>query len=228
MAGASRSISFSRACCSADFTRCSRPACRCRPGVMRFVNIAHGDFIVLACFVLLSLTTIARPQPGHRHADRPAARLAVRLRAAALSAAARRRRERAARHSRHLRPVDHHRERPAGRLWRRSRKRSPAAGWRRRRSRSGMASMSACSRSSRLSPRRARSAALDLLLYRTGIGAKIRAVSDDVAAADLIGLSSVRIYAVAMGISFVTIAHRRRLHVDLDQFRSRPPARRAC
>ncbi len=48
-------------------------------------------------------------------------------------------------------------------------------------------------------------AVLDLLLYHTGIGAKIRAVSDDVAAADLIGLSSVRIYAVAMGISFVTI-----------------------
>lgn len=47
--------------------------------------------------------------------------------------------------------------------------------------------------------------ALDLLLYRTGIGAKIRAVSDDVAAADLIGLSSVRIYAIAMGITFVTI-----------------------
>jgi branched-chain amino acid transport system permease protein len=46
---------------------------------------------------------------------------------------------------------------------------------------------------------------LDLLLYRTGIGAKIRAVSDDVAAANLIGLSSVRIYAVAMGITFVTI-----------------------
>ena len=48
-------------------------------------------------------------------------------------------------------------------------------------------------------------ALLDLLLYRTGIGAKIRAVSDDVAAANLIGLSSVRIYAVAMGISFVTV-----------------------
>jgi branched-chain amino acid transport system permease protein len=48
-------------------------------------------------------------------------------------------------------------------------------------------------------------AALDLLLYRTGIGAKLRAVSDDVAAANLIGLSSVRIYAIAMGISFVTV-----------------------
>jgi branched-chain amino acid transport system permease protein len=48
-------------------------------------------------------------------------------------------------------------------------------------------------------------AVLDLFLYRTGIGAKIRAVSDDVAAANLIGLSSVRIYAIATGISFVTI-----------------------
>jgi branched-chain amino acid transport system permease protein len=48
--------------------------------------------------------------------------------------------------------------------------------------------------------------ALDRLLYRTDIGAKIRAVSDDVAAADLIGLSSARIYAIAMAIIFVTVA----------------------
>jgi branched-chain amino acid transport system permease protein len=46
---------------------------------------------------------------------------------------------------------------------------------------------------------------LDLLLYRSGIGVKIRAVSDDVATADLIGLSSARIYGVATGVSFVTI-----------------------
>ncbi len=47
---------------------------------------------------------------------------------------------------------------------------------------------------------------LDGLLYRTRIGAKIRAVSDDVAAADLIGLSSARIYAIAMAIIFATVA----------------------
>jgi branched-chain amino acid transport system permease protein len=47
--------------------------------------------------------------------------------------------------------------------------------------------------------------ALDRLLYRTGIGAKIRAVSDDVAAADMIGLSSARIYAIAMAIIFATV-----------------------
>ena len=48
--------------------------------------------------------------------------------------------------------------------------------------------------------------ALDQMLYRTRIGARIRAVSDDVSAADLVGLPSARIYAVAMGIVGVTVA----------------------
>jgi branched-chain amino acid transport system permease protein len=47
---------------------------------------------------------------------------------------------------------------------------------------------------------------LDFVLYRTRLGARIRAVSDDVAAADLIGLPSARVYAIAMGIVGVTIA----------------------
>ncbi|WP_311031736.1 branched-chain amino acid ABC transporter permease [Mesorhizobium koreense] len=47
---------------------------------------------------------------------------------------------------------------------------------------------------------------LDFVLYRTRLGARIRAVSDDVAAADLVGLPSARIYATAMGIVGVTIA----------------------
>lgn len=47
---------------------------------------------------------------------------------------------------------------------------------------------------------------LDRLLYRTSIGARIRAVSDDVAAADLIGLPSPHIFAIAMGIVGVTVA----------------------
>jgi len=48
--------------------------------------------------------------------------------------------------------------------------------------------------------------ALDRLLYRTRLGARIRAVSDDVASADLVGLPSARIYATAMGIVGVTVA----------------------
>ena len=47
---------------------------------------------------------------------------------------------------------------------------------------------------------------LDLLLYRTRLGARIRAVSDDVGSANLIGLPSARIYALAMGIIGVSIA----------------------
>ena len=48
--------------------------------------------------------------------------------------------------------------------------------------------------------------ALDLLLYRTRLGARIRAVSDDVASANLVGLRSKHIYALAMGIVGVTVA----------------------
>ncbi len=48
-------------------------------------------------------------------------------------------------------------------------------------------------------------AGLDVFLYRTAIGARIRAVADDPAAADLIGLSSARMYAVAMGVVGLTV-----------------------
>ena len=47
-------------------------------------------------------------------------------------------------------------------------------------------------------------AALERLLYHTGLGARIRAVSDSPAAADLIGLPSARIYAIAMGMIAAT------------------------
>lgn len=47
---------------------------------------------------------------------------------------------------------------------------------------------------------------LDALLYRSRLGARIRAVADDVAAADLMGLSSARVYAIAMGVVGITVA----------------------
>lgn len=46
---------------------------------------------------------------------------------------------------------------------------------------------------------------LDRLLYRTRMGAQVRAVSDDVEAANLIGLAAPRIYAIAMGVVGVTV-----------------------
>lgn len=48
--------------------------------------------------------------------------------------------------------------------------------------------------------------ALDRLLYKTRLGARIRAVADDPDSAKLIGLPSARIYAIAMGIIGVTVA----------------------
>ncbi len=48
-------------------------------------------------------------------------------------------------------------------------------------------------------------AGLDAFLYRTATGARIRAVSDDPAAADLIGLTSARIYPIAMGVVGITM-----------------------
>jgi branched-chain amino acid transport system permease protein len=48
-------------------------------------------------------------------------------------------------------------------------------------------------------------AGLDAFLYRTPIGARIRAVADDPAGADLIGLSSAQMYAIAMGVVGLTV-----------------------
>ncbi|PPQ39025.1 branched-chain amino acid ABC transporter permease [Rhodopila globiformis] len=47
---------------------------------------------------------------------------------------------------------------------------------------------------------------LDLLLYRSRLGARIRAASDDVAAANLIGLPTPRIFAAAMAVVGATAA----------------------
>ena len=48
-------------------------------------------------------------------------------------------------------------------------------------------------------------ACLDSFLYRSSIGARIRAVADDPAAAELIGLTTAPVYAIAMGIVGLTV-----------------------
>ncbi|MBV9249800.1 MAG: hypothetical protein JO227_11215 [Acetobacteraceae bacterium] len=47
---------------------------------------------------------------------------------------------------------------------------------------------------------------LDFFLYRSRLGARIRAASDDIAAANLIGLSTPRIFALAMTVAGGTAA----------------------
>lgn len=49
-------------------------------------------------------------------------------------------------------------------------------------------------------------AGLDRFLYRTRTGAQLRAIADDVKAAALVGLPSKRLYALAMGLVGLTIA----------------------
>ncbi len=48
--------------------------------------------------------------------------------------------------------------------------------------------------------------ALNQLFYRTGLGRALRATSDDVETAQLMGIDNRRIYAVAMGIAFLVCA----------------------
>jgi branched-chain amino acid transport system permease protein len=148
-------------------------------GVMRFVNIAHGDFIVLACFALLTMTTTLGLHPVVA-----LVLLLVILVTFGLSIIIQN-------GLLEVYGADTHKV---------------AGGW-------IETSTIALGPSVNVGLFSVLTfiaavivvASLDLLLYRSGIGVKIRAVSDDVATADLIGLSSARIYGVAMGISFVTI-----------------------
>jgi branched-chain amino acid transport system permease protein len=58
-------------------------------GVMRFINIAHGDFIVLTCYILLVLTVSLGVNPVVATLIVLPGRLRVRLWPATASAAAR-------------------------------------------------------------------------------------------------------------------------------------------
>jgi len=49
-------------------------------------------------------------------------------------------------------------------------------------------------------------ASIDAFLYRTATGARIRAVADDVGAARMVGLPAGKIFAIAMGIIGITIS----------------------
>jgi branched-chain amino acid transport system permease protein len=174
-------------------------------GIMRFVNIAHGDFIVLASFLLLSLTTALGISPFLA--------LLLLLPLAFIAGFA-------------LQRLLLHRVTGAGVL--------PvilvtfglsiiiqnglleAYGADTRKISGGALETATLTLGADISigvlpllifgTALAMVIALDGLLYRTRIGAKIRAVSDDVAAADLIGLPSARIYAIAMAIIFATVA----------------------
>ncbi len=88
-------------------------------GVMKLVNLAHGDMIVLAAFLIFALDAFSGPAALARGARDAAGHVCARLRAAISAAQPRRRPRRAAAAADNLRPVDRHPERPARRLLRR-------------------------------------------------------------------------------------------------------------
>ena len=164
-------------------------------GIMRLVNIAHGDLIVLAAYVALVVTEAHRPrsvlEPRHRRAGDVRARLCVAARAAQSDAE----RRAAAAAARHLRHLHHHPERLCCRAsapttigFRRARSRPRACKPRRHLCRRLSAAW--CSRS-----RWPAIAGLQFLFYRTRLGRAFRAISDDADTAELMGIDNRKLYA---------------------------------
>ena len=87
-------------------------------GVMRLVNIAHGDFILLAAFGGMALVSGSRDLAGCRVARADSARLRIRLRPAARGAQLRAWARHSAAAADHLRSVDRDPERVAADLLR--------------------------------------------------------------------------------------------------------------
>ena len=70
--------------------------------------------------------------------------------------------------------------------------------------------------------------ALTLIFYRTSLGRTLRATSDSPVIVQLMGVDPRKVFAIAMGISFVVYPHRRVLHGRARQLRSLGRARRGC
>ena len=175
-------------------------------GIMRLVNIAHGDLIVLAAYLALVATQTLGHQSAHLAGHRRAADGGARLRAAARAAQPHARRRPVAAAAGDLRPFGDHPERRCSKC-------SPptACACRPAPSRS---------RASRSSPGISIGVlpllqfvvavvvigALQVLFYRTALGRAFRATSDDPAVAQLMGLDNRHIFALGMALSLAVVA----------------------
>ena len=174
-------------------------------GVMRIVNLAHGDLSVLAAFVAVLLADHAGINPF------VSLLIVVPVMAVGASSCSRRccnftLDSDAGAAARHLRAVDRHPERAAAGLL------GQLAGART----SARSRPTASSITSQISvgwlPLITLLAAvlllvgLQLVVRHTGLGRALRATSDDQRAAQLMGIDNRRLYAVAMAISLATVA----------------------
>ena len=175
-------------------------------GVMRLVNIAHGDLIVLAAYVALVTVQALGVNPLRVARHRRAGDGADRLRAAARPAQPHARRRSAAAAARDLRPLDHHPERAA---WNCS---PPTA------SSSTPAPIEIASIPVggglavgvlpliQFALAVAVIAGLQWLFYRTALGRAFRATSDDQSVAQLMGLNNAHVFGLAMALSLAIVA----------------------
>ncbi len=159
-------------------------------GVMRLVNIAHGDLIVLGAFILLAISASLGLDPflaALVSPSRSCSSSALRFRQVLPEPHARPRSAAAA--AGHLRSVDHHPERAVADLLRRQPAACAQAPSRRLRSRSAdgvaIGRGAACSR---WLSAVAVIVLLNLMFYRTPLGRAFRATSDDLEVAQLMGI----------------------------------------
>ena len=175
-------------------------------GIMRLVNLAHGDLIIFAAFLILALVSALGLDTVVAFAIAVPIMFVVGYAPAVLSPQPHARQRHPAAAARHLRPVDHHPERAAGGLFRRhapasDRRASPAS-----RSRSAAASRSAIMPLLSLIAAILVVVLLNQLFYRTALGRAFRATSDDSETAQLMGIDNNRIYATAMGLAMAVCA----------------------
>ena len=174
-------------------------------GVMRLVNIAHGDLIIVAAYMAFVVTTTFGVGPFVALIIILPAVAVHRLCAAARPAQSRARR-RAAAAAGHHRPVGHHPERAA----------HPAFTPDTHRLHAGAIEMASLHLTDEISVgvlpliqfvvAVAIIGGLQFLFYRTAIGRAFRATSDDGDVAQLMGLETRHIFALAMALSLIVVA----------------------
>ena len=175
-------------------------------GVMRLVNIAHGDLIVLAAYIALMTTDTLGDQSAARDPDRGADHGGDRLLPAARAAQphARRRPAAAALVTFGLSVIIQNAllelfTADSRRLQRRRDRSRELSSWR-------PGSGSACFRCIQFVVAVAVIGALQLLFYRTALGRAFRATSDDQSVAQLMGLDNRHVFALAMALSLAVVA----------------------
>jgi branched-chain amino acid transport system permease protein len=170
-------------------------------GIMRLVNLAHGDLIVIGAYLILLLVTLAGLSPFVAAAS-PCPSCSPRLRIAEIHAQPRAGRRYPAAAACYLRSVGG----AAERFWKAS---QPTASASRRarfpRPRSKSRGSTLASAALTFGSALVVIVGLNQLFYRTSLGRAFRATSDDPTTASLMGIKPAGIFAKATGIAMIIV-----------------------